>query len=361
VLKQTARKQRPNEQTADLVPLVAVRDQEAKQNDEAQQAYEGRVTSFLFFMEVIMQFVPWKTHFDFLCQRSDGKLDLDTYCKQVTARHATGASFLKNRLIPFASEIEFMDAEVAYLKRGRPYYNFHSSMIEPAKRIKLDKIPAAMIDVPRDFQTVNLRFPDSMEYTSLLVTRRNTMIILYMQSRTALDDKLIFCRLDTHAATASIETYLEEWVDTLPAESAASSTENKTDVLVDTIRDVLRCYVVTQFLADCPDENLIEYDILSKHRGEWVHATPERKLEIIELARQKGKKGWNIGVSSVLLADAPRLSAPKGEVQDPSGELRHSHIRTGHLHCVRCGKNKGDVKIMWYRPTVVRPDLPFKP
>jgi hypothetical protein len=356
VLEQTARKQRSNEQTADLVPLADVRDQEAKQNDEAQQAYEGCVTSFLFFMEVIMQFVPWKTHFDTVRQQFDTKLDLAAYLKRLSMFSVEDRkkhrSVLGKDWSPKNTDI-FLAAELAYIKRGRPYYNFHRSMVEPAARIKLDKIPVSMVDVPRDFQTVNLRFPDDMDYVSLLATKSvddDNIIIFFVRSRTDAADTVILFSMDC-STTESVE-------EALVAVVRDGYTDRPLDV---PLRELLRCYVVTQFLADCPDENLIEYDILSKHRSEWVHATPERKLEIIELARQKGKKGWNIGVSSVLLADAPRLSAPKGEVQDPSGELRHSHIRTGHLHCVRCGKNKGDVKIMWYRPTVVRPDLPFKP
>jgi hypothetical protein len=120
--------------------------------------------------------------------------------------------------------------------------------------------------------------------------------------------------------------------------------------------------MTTQFLADCPNDELIEYDILSKHRQEWVNANPQRKREIIAEARKKGKIGWNIGVSSKIIQNAPRLTdqrAVSGEI-DRRGPLSNAHIRTGHLHCVRCGEGRKDVKVMWFRPTVVRSDLPFR-
>ena len=40
-------------------------------------------------------------------------------------------------------------------------------------------------------------------------------------------------------------------------------------------------------------------------------------------------------------------------------ERTHAHIRSGHFHAVRCGEGRKNVKVKWFRPTVVRPDLPF--
>lgn len=41
-------------------------------------------------------------------------------------------------------------------------------------------------------------------------------------------------------------------------------------------------------------------------------------------------------------------------------ELEYAHIRAGHPHLVRYGEAKKLVKMMWYTPTHVRPDRPFR-
>jgi hypothetical protein len=101
-------------------------------------------------------------------------------------------------------------------------------------------------------------------------------------------------------------------------------------------KNALRYYVTVKFLADCPNEDLIEYDILSKFKNEWPGASPERKRETIEKSKREGKIGWNLGVSELICHNAPYLSEPK-PAEEKRGELQYAHIRTGHLHAVRFG------------------------
>jgi hypothetical protein len=47
------------------------------------------------------------------------------------------------------------------------------------------------------------------------------------------------------------------------------------------------------------------------------------------------------------------------EESEPTGrKLSFQHWRAGHFHRVRHGKNHEEVKVQWFRPTLVRPDLP---
>lgn len=285
-------------------------------------------------------FVSWKTNFDGAASDGGKKISVEKFYAD---RLHNLMQNDKDSLVggwSASTEYDLLYAEMLYINKGRPYYNFHDSMLAPAQRIKLDKIPVSLVDVPRHFKSVNIRFKTTvMEYTSVLASKVDNAVLLY--ARTQSND-VLFCQIDTDS-DQSIEAYIAS----LPKTYCA-------DMLY-----LMRYYVVTQFLADCPDENLIEYDILSKDRGEWINATPERKKQLIERARQKGKKGWNVGVSSRLLTNAPRLSKER-EPGEQGRERTSAHIRTGHLHAVRCGKNKDNVKIMWFRPTVVRDDLPFK-
>jgi len=110
-------------------------------------------------------------------------------------------------------------------------------------------------------------------------------------------------------------------------------------------------------MDDATDDGLLEYDVLSKDRQKFREADDERRNLLIDRARRKGKVGWNVGTTELLLGDMPRQKVNLPEHQ--RGEHSHAHIRTGHLHAVRYGEGKRQVRIKWFRPAVVRPDLPF--
>ena len=125
------------------------------------------------------------------------------------------------------------------------------------------------------------------------------------------------------------------------------------------LANVLRLCVTIGFLSDNP--TICEEDVLSKDRSEFEKTTDEnRKKQLIARAQRKGKVGYNIGNDLIFLAGA----RPKGERRQGTltgRELDYAHIRGGHPHAVRYGSNKDLVKIMWFIPTTVREDLPFKP
>lgn len=109
--------------------------------------------------------------------------------------------------------------------------------------------------------------------------------------------------------------------------------------------------------TNSPQDNLLQFDVLAKDRRTFEAADEEGQERLISRARRRGKHGWNVGTNEMFVPDVPQWStSATGE----SGHSHsHAHIRTGHLHAVRCGPGRKDVKIKWFRPTVVRPDLPF--
>jgi hypothetical protein len=67
---------------------------------------------------------------------------------------------------------------------------------------------------------------------------------------------------------------------------------------------------------------------------------------------------WTLG-ADIQLPGGRSESSP-GESDGPSGELRFSHIRQGHLRMQRVGPRADPSYVLKYiGPTVVRPDLPL--
>lgn len=121
--------------------------------------------------------------------------------------------------------------------------------------------------------------------------------------------------------------------------------------------NALRIAVTIGFLANS-NSDLVEYDVLAKFRNDFEKGTPERRAQIIEKSKKRGKNGYNVGNDLMFLGSRGFQNRPASELT--GRELEYAHIRDGHPHAVRYGKGKELVKIMWFQPTVVRPDLPFK-
>ncbi len=109
-------------------------------------------------------------------------------------------------------------------------------------------------------------------------------------------------------------------------------------------------------------QKILEYDVLSKHLEAYRKMRDKgdvsecRRIE--DIAKKKGKYGWNIGRPA-----ERRLPLSVGNSYD-SGECNggsHHHYRSyrcGHWHIYHTGAHRTKVKIVWLNPTVVRPDLP---
>jgi len=99
-------------------------------------------------------------------------------------------------------------------------------------------------------------------------------------------------------------------------------------------------------------ELLLDPDLLARDRDRTTDT--ESKVRATARAHRRGKKGWIVGGRETRL---PR-SGGGGQGGGTRGELTKSHLRCGHFHAVRCGKGRSEIKVMWFPPTVVRPDLP---
>jgi hypothetical protein len=125
------------------------------------------------------------------------------------------------------------------------------------------------------------------------------------------------------------------------------------------IQKAVRYFAMAKFLSDVPNDELMAHDLPARYVGEWGTATPKRREQMLDWSKRHGHNGYNIGVMYKVIANAGRLSRERPQT-DSERELEYAHIRTGHLHAVRFGTGKKDVKLLWYRPQVIRADLPFK-
>lgn len=289
------------------------------------------------------------------------------------------------------SEMERLAEEYLWLRVDGPYYNVHPRSVPYLSRCRLDKIPASFLEVPGGFDTVNIRFAeahpdltvDEGEYVRSILLAKPVCSRLGRQEFMALlEHGLRPKKLDeaTESLVLHIDLgergycdevpYIRDWVITIhldpettleedfarfedaAPEQIAPGTRRR-----EVVKNCLRLTATVGFMANTPEENFLEYDVLARDRQAFAEADDDRRKHLIARAHKRGKHGWNVGTKEMFLGEMPEWSAHPSHGQ--GREHTHAHIRSGHFHAVRCGEGKKNVKVKWFRPTVVRPDLAF--
>lgn len=267
-------------------------------------------------------------------------------------------------------------AEHAWLKSRKPFYNVHPQLVPQLCQTNLDKIPASFIEIPGHFGAVNLRFaaPHSELNGAFgaLFAKDDDGFILVADTghRNRVDDlKWTICvtlPLRFHGEETIPEAY-ERIVKDLEQKRKVSADPEAplTHFLAENLRDwylnMFRLVATVGFLANCDDE-ILQRDVLSRDRRAFAEALANDDVEqgdrIAQRAVRRGKIGWNAGTNEMFAGEYPAAKSQGAGGQ--GGEHKWAHIRSGHPHAVRYGPGRTKVKIKWFRPTVVRPDLPFK-
>lgn len=304
------------------------------------------------------------------------------------------------RLIRFCLETD-------WAKNGRPYYNIHPQMAKKLAQTNLDKIPSKYIEIPNEYQSINLRFSEDIP-TKILETGgdfylakapefennplgfRSALFGRYNFDNEELlqkaapqflgEDQLVLivdegCRCEVDGNEGMVQRTICNTImlgirsnETIPQafERALNEAGFADGLMMTQMKDrflnLFRVVITTGFLANCPEDQLVVPDILSKDKQKYQEAlkySNQTAIDaIVDRAQRRGKKGWNVGTDELFVGTAnPRLQRGSNE---EGKELQYSHIRSGHPHAVRFGKGKEQVKIKWFRPTRVREDLPFK-
>jgi hypothetical protein len=257
-----------------------------------------------------------------------------------------------------------LDLENDWISEGRPYYNIHPQLVPQLTRCKLDGIRGHDIEIPGDFQVVNLRFaephPELKNLQSVLL------------SKTPTGGFRLFAdfgqRQDVDGAKCSLVVSLDP--ETLPDEDLNTAfdrfhihhngTETEAKAYLESLRNFFRLAVAVGFLANADEDHLLRYDVLAADRFNYEEALCRgntiRAKALCDKAKRRGKLGWNVGTTEILMGTT---TSQHRDTTSSDRELHYSHIRTGHFHAVRFGEGKRKVKLKWFRPTQVRPDLPF--
>lgn len=269
-----------------------------------------------------------------------------------------------------------LEAERAWDHEGNPYYNIHPQMVSRLCRVDMAKIPSRMLVTPHGLKTVNIRLAEQHEeftlkeeqHTDFTAKLSNTtgtvppgsfahsiLMIDLNPSIGFIIDFNVFTPLGQPVYTmfgimrkegASLEDAINE-----------AKGQGRSPSYIAVIENVMRLCASVGFLASNP--TICEPDVLAKDRREFEEADDTRRKFLADRARRKGKHGYNVGTDLMFLGARPQHRTGRQTIATER-ELEYAHIRSGHPHLVRYGEKKELVKLMWYVPTTVRPDKPFK-
>jgi hypothetical protein len=288
------------------------------------------------------------------------------------------------------SEMLRAGEEYLWLLAGKPYYNVHPKLVSHLCNCRLDKLPANYLEVPGGFDAALIRFSgpspelqvEGDEYVRCILMTRSVLSLPKQEFTDLFERGQPPSGLDSVADKLTLRidlgdrgycdnlSFIREWIvgvrllpnRTLDEEFAAFESSAPQAIAPGTRRrevleNCLKLIATVGLIANSPEDNLLEYDVLAKDRAAFATADDSRRQVIIDRARRRGKFGWNVGTNELFLGEMSTWSESSNGT--PNREHSHAHIRSGHLHAVRCGQGRKSVKIKWFRPTVVRPDLPF--
>lgn len=330
--------------------------------------------------------MPWKTFNDIMLRMLPKKVTekqlADKFLKMLQvqqARKKAGQTLAEGDMHGWFSvtgdpdvEMAWYDRELEYIANGRPYYNVSNEIAQDILRADLSIIQSNQIAIPANFGSINIRFQQdsaihyqtaNKEPATLYSAFVTTFISANSETPDIPDTLAIAAQVSPNSNFPQLigfylrlsEASLEEEINNL--KSRWGQIQH-----FDGIMSVVKVIATLKFLTDCPDEHLITYDVVNKYAAEFHNpaTSADRKEEIIAISKKRGHHGWNVGTNELYLLDynqtARRVST------NPTGrELEYAHLRRGHLHAVRFGEGKEHIKIKFFRPSVIRGDLPFKP
>lgn len=340
-----------------------------------------------------MNFGTWQTRFDSL-----RTLGPKTARLPLAERVRIYAGRLRDRAVngdisrhTLTSELERLAEEYLWLLAGKPYYNVHPLIVPHLSRCRLDKIPASYLEVPGGFDAVHVGFAAAEPCLSVSDTAFVRAILFSRAILRDLGPEALSRLVETGVKPVSLKSFSkrlrlyislgkrgqcdgltqfrgstvtiylhddktldEEFfaVDSSLGDNFAQGTRG-----FEVLRNCVRLLATVGFMCNQTEDGLLEYDVLAKDRQRFSEADEEGRQRIIDRARRRGKIGWNVGTNEMFVGEMEKWSSASGARN--GREHTRAHIRSGHLHAVRCGEGRRNVKIKWFRPTVVRPDLPF--
>jgi hypothetical protein len=271
---------------------------------------------------------------------------------------------------------------------GCPYYKVTSGCYDALVRTSLDHCGFADIRVP--FKAIAVRFPDdrSEMYPVSLVMRVGWDQWREVTRAAAAEDEIVNKRISGFAIDSlyvglqSRETFAQHRTkrDRNGVLQASFATVSWPTRGVTTVGDLLRggdsfagdmasdkkdvfsrhLHVIlgVLLLATHAHDEMFSSVLLRKDEQRYASADMAGRLRMVErAARLHRRRGWVVGGSLI----CPTIRDEKSDSGEPTGRhLDYRHWRAGHFHHVRHGKAHGLTKLVWFKPTIVRADLPEK-
>jgi hypothetical protein len=279
----------------------------------------------------------------------------------------TSNTWTKNN---FLAMLCLLRSEAIWNSLGKPYYNVHPKILRTMLSTKLDKIPVSQLEIPGELPAILVRLaginkcvmePDGQYIRSILMSQNKHSIEFHIDTGIKRGG---ICSPHTVALDLKAAISITEAINQAELDTAKAPIEIEKITEIGTLRNIFRkalqIAVVCRFIHDCRDEELIQYDVLNKYKDKFDTADKAEKELIIDKSRRRGKIGWNIGTNEKLY-EGEYDSQCRNVYEESGRELTRAHLRCAHLHIVRTGPGRKEVKTKWFRATVVRPDLPFRP
>lgn len=271
-------------------------------------------------------------------------------------------------------------AEYAWYQSRRPYFLVHPKIVEVFCNSKIDSVPSKMISFPKELRPTKTTYGEACSFTVLLPVKDNTLRQSGQEVRSLFASflnykegtKQLWVMADNGRTTPSptvagidlpnpalAKFWWDNATENMAVEQRFSSVGNELGISHEDLLTCLRLVISICFLVNSGNP-LIEPDVLNKDLDKYYRAGDEEKEKIAERAfRCRNKRGWKVGSERQFEFGIEPPEKRASQTGVGLRELSFGHIRQGHWHLVWHGKGKAKAKVIWFFPTVVRPDLPF--
>ena len=247
----------------------------------------------------------------------------------------------------------------------QPYFLVHPRIIETFTETKMSAGPEHSICLPFDNFVLllpkeqnTMRWKGDLPVKSIFLSHREQKgqhhLLIYFTIQTSeTEETTEMCRFDYHHHDTPDERSIEEMI------TEGREEDELAKVTLRGIRLALSAGILLERKNPLIEPHILNVDLKKYYEGDEEQ---KKKLEQKAVRRRK-KRGYRFAVDrqfSVGLIIAPPKKGSQ-ETEYVRGPLTNAHFRSGHWQRVWYGPKKSLCRIDWFMPTLVRPDLPFKP
>ena len=260
-------------------------------------------------------------------------------------------------------------AEAAWDASQQPTYLVSAGCLQAITRTAISGLSMADFNPP--FSVFQAIVPDGLcvNYPTMLVARYDNgrlqdgtgvcTLTCYFQNKLQLDDPMPLAYAEPAALRYS---WLDEVcsvlpvVEEMPARDVISGKEP--DYTWEQKR-MMHVALSLTLLATHSHDELFAPLLLNRDEERACDATPEELQTYVARAERLHKrKAWVVGKHLV----CPTIrKGDRGDSPQTGRTLHYQHWRAGHFHRVRHGEGHAKIRVKWFRPTLIRPDLPLCP